>query len=492
MSKTRMFQLFVARETQANVLATGLVAAANAKIQVKDLKCTFDPEKYEREVNRGSLSPLTTINGVVPAQMTFSVEMSGSSNEASTVAGGKLPVWAPLLEACCMEMQTIRRIGLGATFGGSAKVFEHGEIVTGGTSTATAKVVHDTWEGQATLRIIPITGTITANETITGGTNGATSVNGGLSNTEEGVVWQPYSEPEITMDNASITGTVSANDVLKGDTSGAVVQALQAVTGAGTALSYRPLDGTLTSGETLTNITQTGTIVNVTNFVQSKVPTLSLAGCEDGSIKTMKGCRGTFTMSGEIGKPVMMNFTFKGQLASIADGGVITGVAYESLVPPKFMGHEFKVGGYATGDPGYLSYMTEHTPRVTKFSFDYGNDVALIKDATQATGIVGADVTKRKTKGSMDPEKRPLASYPFLTKMRDGVPFRKRVTIGSANSNRFDITAPGCVIGSEGVGDRDGRATSEFNYDCSVYRWNGAEGDHRELVITYSNLAHAW
>lgn len=500
MGKTRLFQVFAAREEQAGVLASGLIAIANAKVQVKDPRCTYDIEQYERVFNRGSLSPLTTISGIVQAQITFSVEMSGSTvgTAATSVASGRLPVWSQMMEACGMQQKTLRRMQLAATFGGTAKVFEQGERIYVGADYATATkrgiVIHDTWEGQTFIRYYDTgSANIALADTITGDTNGATATFVTSANAEEGVGWFPGSQPEITLDYASITGATSANDVLKGNTSGAIVASIGDL-GAGpvAGVPFRPLDGTLSSGETLTNLTQTGTVVNVTGFSQSKLPTLSIACVEDGKVKTLKGCRGTFTITAEIGQPVMINFTFKGQLSSITDGGSLSGVAYESPVPPKFMGHEFKIGSYAASEPGKDTYTTEHTPRVTSFSFDFGNEISFQKDATNATGIVGVHLTGRKTKGTINPEIRPEAVFPLERHFKDGSPFRERITIGNTAGNRFYISAGGCKPTQSGVGDRDGFGINDYAFDCSVYRHNGAEGDERELVISYSNVAQGW
>lgn len=490
MAKKRLFQMFVGRESQAGVLFPSLIAAANAKIQVKDPKFTFDVEQYEREIVRGSIDPLTSISGIVEATATFSVELSGSSLSPAT---GNVPVWAPLLEACGFEQVAIKRVGLNATFTGSGdnpKVFEHGELVNGGTTSSVGRVIGDHWEGQSVLRYELVSGTgLTLAEDKTGATNGAvSSAGGGAANATEGLAWRPYSHPELTLDYASITGTVNAGDVLVGATSGAILTPVANLSaGPLTTIAFRILDGIVTSGETFNNTTQTGTVVNVTNIAQSKIPTLSMALIEDGRLKVFKACRGTVTFTGEIGKPVFMNFTFKGQLSSVGSAAQISGVSYESPVPPKFMGVEFKLGSYVSGEAGYNTYTTEHTPRITSFSLDVGNEVNLQKDATQSTGVLAAHLTGvRKARGSFNPEVRPEAVMPLLAHFRDGVPLRARMKVGTANKNRFFFMMKGVKPTQNGDGDRDGFATDELSFDLSSYRWNGADGDASSLVLVYS------
>lgn len=495
MAKKRLFQFFAARETQAAVLASGLIAVGNAKILVKDPQFTYNPEQYEREIVRASIDPLTTITGIVEAAATFSVELSGSSNSPAT---GNVPVWSLLLEACGFEQVVCNRIGLASTFTGSGanpKVFEHDEIVTGGTSSATGRVIMDTWEGQTLLRFQVLTGTMTLAEAKTGGTNGAVSTGGGgATNAVEGLAWRPYSHPEITLDYASITGTIAAGDMLVGATSGAIITPIAALAaGPLTTIAFRILDGIVTSGETFNNATQTGTVVNTTNIAQSKIPTLSLALIEDGRLKVLKGCRGTVTFTGEIGKPVFMNYTMKGQLASVGNAAALTGVVYESPVPPKFMGIDVKLGSYTAGEPGYNSYTTEHTPRITSLTLDAGRQVNLQKDATQATGVLAAHLTGvSQAKGSFNPEVRPELSFAFGQKLRDGEPFRARIKIGTANKNRFFITCKGVKGEQSSPGDRDGFAIDDYSFRLSSYRWNGADGDAASMVLVYSETGSNW
>lgn len=495
MSKTRLYQLFVARESQAGVLASGLVAVGNAKIQPKDPQFNVNPEQYEREITRGSLDALTTITGIVNTDISFAVELAGSSLSPST---GNVPVWAVLLEACGLEQVVCKRVGLNSTFTGSGanpKVFEHGETVVGGTSAAVLKVIMDTWEGQTLLRYQNISGTETLAEAKTGQTNGAVSTGGGGATPfVEGLAWQPYSHPELTMDYASITGTVNAGDVLVGATSGAIMTPIaNLAAGPLTTIAFRILDGIVSSGETFNNTTQTGTVVNVTNIAQSKIPTLSMALIEDGRLKVVKGCRGSVSFSGEIGKPVFMNFTFKGQLAQVGNAAQLTGVVYESPVPPSFMGADVKFGSYQSGEPGYNTYTSEHTPRLSSFSIDLGNEVNLQKDATQTTGVLAAHLTGvRKSRGSLNPEVRPEAAFALMAKLRDGVPYRMRIRVGSANKNRFYISCAGVKAQQAGKGDRDGFATDELSFGLSAARYNGSDGDSRSFVLVYSESGNGW
>ncbi|MDP9136441.1 MAG: hypothetical protein M3N56_16625 [Actinomycetota bacterium] len=494
------FQVFAKRETQSGVLAPSLINIVNAKIEPIDPSFTFDVAKYERQIVRGTFTPAAGLAGIVEAKMSFGVEVGGTS--VTTV--GAVPPWMPLLEACSWQSAAIKAFGIAATFAGTSgrKVFEHGETVTGGTSAATGTVMHDTWEGQAIMRVRVLTGTFQAAETLTSTISGATTTvatsAGGATPSgtpvDAGTTYWPTTFNAIELAIDAINGTPAVNNLYKGASSGAILVAQSGTVvsaGPGTAIDqpFLVLDGTVTQGETLTNRTQIGVadvdVANIADFVeQITVPTYSLALIEDGRIKVMKGARGTVSFSAQIGQPIIAQFEFTGILSSISDGVRLPGVAYEQITPPKFLGAEVKVGTVAN-----LSYGAEHTPRITSITLDTGAQVATQKDATQANGAFVANVTGRQPSGSIDPELRPEASFPFLDLLEGGDPFRLRLRVGSVTRNAFLFTAPSATPESESPGERDGIATNEYPFGLSGQKFNGTNGEDNELVLTFA-VAH--
>ncbi len=485
MASKRKFQVFFERESQPGVaVADGsLFTAARGKLQVKDPVLSINPEQYDREVLRGSLSPGTSLTGIVEAEFSFACELAG----VVSPSGSSVPMFGLLLESCGMRQAQLRKFTIDSPFTGTRDVFEHLEVINGGAS-ETGLVVSDVWEGATSMRYIN-TGGDTDFETaqVVTGAGGATcnttsaSVDGGQS-------WFPAASPQITLTVGSIAaGTPADGDLYIGATSGAILVAKSASIAA--ALQpFELLDGTVTATETLTNQTQAGVnLVNVTAPAQLYIPTLSMAIIEDGRFKKIKGARGTFTMSGEIGKPVFLNFTFKGSLETVGNKSPVVGIVPDQQIPPRFLGSTVKVGVNSAGLPGFNSFATEHTPRVTSFSFDAGAQVSIQRDATQATGTTVAYHTQTRTpSGTLDPEARPEAAFPFLAALKDGTPFRARFGIGSTNGNRFLITAPACKITSEGAGEREGFATSDLSFALSSLGQNGSDRDDAELVIIYS------
>ena len=92
--------------------------------------------------------------------------MSGPASQTTK------PANSPMLRSAMLEELQIKNLSIGAITGGP---FTHGETITGGTSSATAKVFRDTANGAAVIKFHTVTGTFQSAETITGGTSGATA-----------------------------------------------------------------------------------------------------------------------------------------------------------------------------------------------------------------------------------------------------------------------------------------------------------------------------
>lgn len=142
------------------------LAAADAKILVYNPKVNFDIAMFERNPARPSFSNIAKIPGKRPGALSFRLELRGSG-VAVTV-----PEWAKLLQACGFGVNALKSMDIGAITGGP---FQHSEIITGGTSAATGRVVINTADGAAAIMFVSISGTFQSGETITGGTSSASA-----------------------------------------------------------------------------------------------------------------------------------------------------------------------------------------------------------------------------------------------------------------------------------------------------------------------------
>ena len=187
---TRKRQLAVKEEVAEGSAET--LSASDAGIQVKYYpKANYDPEMYQRDIVRSSLTKLGKLTGKRSAGLEFSLELKGSG------AVDTEPEWAEIIKACGFDINDLEKITVGAITSGP---FEHGETITGGTSGAQGRVVIETSTGTATLFYVAVSGTFEDSETITGSTSGASATSGSAPS-NAGHELKPTSDsvPSVTM-----------------------------------------------------------------------------------------------------------------------------------------------------------------------------------------------------------------------------------------------------------------------------------------------------
>jgi len=141
--------------------------AADAGILVNfSPKASYDPQMYQRDPVRASLTKMGKLAGKRSAGIDFSIELKGSGS--ITVE----PEWMRLIKACGFASNALKKISIGAITSGP---YQHGEAITGQTSGATGRVVIKTANGTTTLCFVALSGTFEIGEVITGGTSGATA-----------------------------------------------------------------------------------------------------------------------------------------------------------------------------------------------------------------------------------------------------------------------------------------------------------------------------
>lgn len=141
--------------------------AADAGILVNfSPKASYDPQMYQRDPVRASLTKMGKLAGKRSAGIDFSIELKGSG--LVTVE----PEWLRLIKSCGFASNALKKISIGAITSGP---YLHGETITGETSGATGRVVIKTANGTTTFYFVALSGTFETGEVITGGTSGATA-----------------------------------------------------------------------------------------------------------------------------------------------------------------------------------------------------------------------------------------------------------------------------------------------------------------------------
>ena len=160
------------------------LTAAEAKLLVYEPKVTPQVAKFERKPASSSLSLRPSLRGERSGTIPFRLEMRGSGT-ANTA-----PAWAPLLKSCgFIENTGIEKLNVGTITG----TFTKGETVTGGTSSATGRVLFEQTSADGEIIVETLSGTWNAAETITGGSSGATCSTNAAIDANYGVSWQPGS-----------------------------------------------------------------------------------------------------------------------------------------------------------------------------------------------------------------------------------------------------------------------------------------------------------
>lgn len=473
MALKRLFQVLAAEETQAGQAVSGLLSASNANYLVTDPELIIEPETFERgNINRSSISPLPPLAGVVTARLRFGLEMTGVTGGATTA-----PRFGQLLQACGMreilhDEYTIGSITSGPFFGG--------ETATQTGTSATARVIHTTYDGASAMYMEALTGTPNGTGVWTGDTSGAT-VTPSVLDDDAGYSYIPASIETLEFLTGTLTGTINAGDVVVGQTSGAVLVAQANVAGS-TRETFRVLDGVVQASETLLESPGNQVVVDGTPaFDMVDIPTLSMALIEDSVAKTMTGCRGTFSLSGEIGQAPLFQFEFTGLMPTDpTDAGPVSGVTYTSVTPASLLGITLVFGDDAT-----TTEAAQAQPRIGSFSYDYANTLGIPRDASEFTGVYdSAHITSRASTGSVNVNVAPEAVYDFLAKLRAGTPMHVRSELGSTSGNQFLISSVGAVPTSEGSSADGDFGTRDMSFSLASRYADGSEADHAELMIS--------
>lgn len=166
--------------------------AAGDAVLVYDVSFTPDVSTFERTPARSTLSKLPSVRGTKLGTLTFRTEIKGSGSV------GTAPEWDEYLQACGFAKATVSTIAIGAITGGP---FQAGELITGGTSAGTGRVVGDVATGAASVPYVVVSGTLQSGEVLTGGTSGATATTSGSPTASQGFEFKPASSsvPSVTI-----------------------------------------------------------------------------------------------------------------------------------------------------------------------------------------------------------------------------------------------------------------------------------------------------
>jgi len=163
----------------------------------------------------------------------------------------------------------------------------------------------------------------------------------------------------------------------------------------------------------------------------------------------LTGCRGTWHMSFDNGKPMYIEWEFSGADWTESDSAPLTGMNYDSTLPLIFQGATFTIDGV--------------TAEVSKLSLAAGNKVVPRRDVSKSSGILSYFITSVEPTGAVDPLDRKVATYDLLGKLRAAAEMTLSFRIGSTAGNIVNIYCQNVQYIDVTPGARDNMRTMETN-----------------------------
>lgn len=129
------------------------------------------------------------------------------------------------------------------------------------------------------------------------------------------------------------------------------------------------------------------------------VKTLTMGCYIDGIKKALRGAMGNCRIEFTAGQPARMFWDFMGIWETVADVPILA-PDYPDYSPLRFASSALAID----------SAGTPYTPRVSKLTLDFGNQVQMLEDSTDVSGYRHAIIVGRRVNGTMDPEAELVAT----------------------------------------------------------------------------------
>ena len=264
----------------------------------------------------------------------------------------------------------------------------------------------------------------------------------------------------------SVTGgPFEPGETIDFGTSGAVGRVCGEVSSS--PLTFILVSGTPQSAETATGATSgasattSGTETTDQGFEwlpdSTCPPSVTVAQYVDGVRHLIYGARGNVSWSGNSadGSPARMAFIFTGVYGGTTDTALLSGVIYESVVPPSFINVGFSMHEFGMTSSGCFS----------NFSLDMGNTLTQRESANAAKGVLSTFIGDREPAGSIDPEMVLVADHDFYGRLGGGDTGRMAFSLGSTAGNTITVGAPTVQYANVQGSDRGGILVAGLDFE---------------------------
>jgi hypothetical protein len=180
---------------------------------------------------------------------------------------------------------------------------------------------------------------------------------------------------------------------------------------------------------------------------------------EDGLKRTLYGARGTCSFSMSTGQIPRVRFEFMGKYKDEADATILA-PTFDTSLAPMFGGgtNTVSIGSFA--------------PNLSTLTIDVGNVVVLRESPNDpggdSSGLYAAEITSRKTIGTMDPEASVVATRSWDSIRAARTEETLTVNLGTASgTNRVTISSAHFQTVKRPTGDRNGLLTRNIAFQLN-------------------------
>lgn len=458
--KKRKARVFYAVQTACNEPA--IITANHGKARPKFGQAwNVQNEMNERDVARDTLSELPNIPGLTRGEATWSWEVCGSGSLSV------VPEVDAALRSCGLTPTALSKLSIpDMRFDTMPK---RGDIIIGGTSSATGIVEIAPKTGERFLKVEITSGTFSDGEIIS--VSGTTLGDGGTTvGTLSGIATAggfSYRLRSSGMENVTCR---SEEDGRRKE----IFNAMSTM-----SLSFEA------GGIASIDFTTTGVVYHGARWI----PVGSITGFADVSIGDEVSATGSKTgvllrtpVAADDGKifymPVLGGDIASGDSITItsstgdeatctanADSEVTwgdetdtSGITYYTTTPVTVKAGNMEIG------------TTGAKPRLNSFSLDAGNTVTVSQDYNEDEGLAPAQITRRQPSGSIDPEYTATASWDSVSDWLSGISRSLVVSLtrpGAENEgNNITIIIPNAQIQSDTDGNRDEFTIDQIDFSC--------------------------
>jgi hypothetical protein len=171
----------------------------------------------------------------------------------------------------------------------------------------------------------------------------------------------------------------------------------------------------------------------------------------------LQGCVGSVKITGEAGKVVYYQFSFRGTYVEPATVASPT-QTYLAALPPILESAVLTLHGTVVA--------------VNKLEIDVANELAERASVNAAAGLVGFVITGRKPAGSLSAEAELVATFNYMNRLIAGTSGSLAFTVGTVAGQKTGFSLPATQISSFKYGDEKGILTAELGL-----RFNQSSGD---------------